>query len=226
MANQQYTYVVDLVICIDTTGSMHPIIDEVKERATSFEADLRSALNSAGKEISGLRARVVAYKDYLFDDDAVQASPFFELPAESSAFRDFVSKLTPDGGGDEPESGLEALATAIRSDWSPIGIRNRQVICIWTDASAHRLEEGRAGAIGSYPSEMPANIDELTDLWEGQSSPMSEQAKRLIVFAPDSEMWNIVGQEWAQSIHVISQAGRGLEDHHLKVVLDTIANSI
>ncbi|MEN4475720.1 vWA domain-containing protein [Mycolicibacterium cosmeticum] len=226
MANQQFTYVVDLVLCIDTTGSMSPIIDEVKERATSFEADLRAALNSVGKEISGLRARVVAYKDYLFDDEPITQSPFFELPSESTEFREFVSKLTPAGGGDEPESGLEALAVAIRSKWSPVGAKNRQVICVWTDASAHALEKGRAESKTAYPADMPANIDELTDLWEGQSSPMSAPAKRLLVFAPDSEMWNIVGQEWEQSIHIISQAGRGLEDHQLKAVLDTIANSI
>ena len=44
MESQGLTYNVDLVLCIDSTGSMSPIIDRVKTGAFSLERDFRSAM--------------------------------------------------------------------------------------------------------------------------------------------------------------------------------------
>lgn len=205
---------------------MYPIIDRVKAHAVNFEADLQEALQSVGKSISALRVRVIGYKDYIYDDDPLVESRFFELPDESVDFKQFVDKLRADGGGDEPESGLEALATAIRSDWNPTGMKNRQVIVVWTDASAHELQRGRAESKTSYPDNMPTSFDELTDLWEGQMSPVSHTSKRLIIFAPDAAGWNEIGTSWEGTIHVVSRAGEGLAEVDYKTILDTVANSV
>src|SRR4051812_48140254 len=134
--SQGLTYEVDLVLVIDLTGSMGPILNEVKSRALGFHDDIRGALAAKEKEIDKLRVRIVGYRDFFVDGNlSLHETRFFSLPDETSEFASEVETLRPTGGGDEPESGLEALALAIRSDWTSGGTRQRQIIAVWTDAS-------------------------------------------------------------------------------------------
>lgn len=55
---------------------------------------------------------------------------------------------------DEPESGLEALALAMGSDWETSGTSKRHAIVLFTDASAHPLEQQLDGIPENYPSPM------------------------------------------------------------------------
>jgi hypothetical protein len=128
---QGITYTVDLVLCIDQTGSMSPIIDRVKASALSFSSDLREALAAKGKVIDALRVKVIGFRDFYFDGNrSIESSDFFTLPEENDRFKAFVSGLRADGGGDEPETGLEALALAIQSPWTKSGTRQRQLIVV------------------------------------------------------------------------------------------------
>ena len=89
------SYAVDIVFCIDVTGSMTPIIDAVKANALRFYDDVQRNLTDKGKNVDELRVRVVAFRDFAADGEAaLQESPFFRLPAEQEYFRDFV-----DGSG-------------------------------------------------------------------------------------------------------------------------------
>ena len=114
----QGEYNVDIVMCIDATGSMAPIINEVKNNAMTFHQKFSEAMEDADKWVDMLRVKVIVFKDYICDSEPMKESKFFELPAESAAFRDFVSNIQPTGGGDTPENALEAIALAIKSDWS------------------------------------------------------------------------------------------------------------
>jgi len=150
------SYSVDIVMCIDGTGSMGPVIDLVKANALRFESDLAAAMEAKQKSIDNLRVRVIVFRDIFVDrDDAFVTSNFFPLPQEREEFSRFISGIRANGGGDEPESALEALGIALNSDWVRSGDKRRHVVIMWTDASAHRLEEkagrrlpGRAGARG------------------------------------------------------------------------------
>ncbi|MFI5709005.1 VWA domain-containing protein [Kribbella sp. NPDC051620] len=173
-----------------------------------------------------LRVRVIGFRDYLFDGDgSMVTSDFFTLPEQSAEFESFVRELKADGGGDEPESGLEALALAIKSPWKRAGDKNRQVIVFWTDASAHPLEAGASSGTASYPDGLPANFDELTDWWEGQSY-VNKNDKRLILFTPSAAGWSEIVTHWEQTIHLASQAGAGLAEHEYSTILGAIANSV
>ena len=143
-------YHVDIVFCIDCSGSMGPVIDLVKEKVRKFPIDLKDALATKEKQVHELRIRVVAFRDLESDSDALEVSEFFmvEPSTDSANFESFVSRLGASGGGDEPESGLEALAIAMGSDWTDKGDRQRHLIVMFTDASAHKLED-RVGAIPS-----------------------------------------------------------------------------
>ena len=226
MAGQGLKYNVDIVMCIDCTGSMGDLLDTVKNNALKFYPDLHQRCDEKGKEISELRIRVIAFRDFACDGAAAIADTgFLSIPDQESAFKSFVSGLTPKGGGDEPENGLEALAMAINSDWTAGGDRRRHVVVVWSDASTHPLGVGKESPI--YPQDMPANFDELTDWWEDeQTGKMRKSAKRLVMFAPDASAWTEIGMNWSNTIHHPAKAGAGLEDVDYETILSTIVNSI
>lgn len=224
---QGIKYSVDIVMCMDSTGSMGGIIDKVKSNVLRFHEDLARVMEEKEKVIDTLRVRGIAFRDYYHDDhdSAMHESPFFTLPEEKERLAAFIQTCRADGGGDEPESGLEALALAMKSDWSKSGDRRRQIIVVWTDASAHPLEKKADSKPSNYPVGMPATFSELTDLWEGQH-PMNSSAKRLIVYAPDAQPWTDISNYWENTVHYPSKAGEGCGEVDYSAILDAIANSV
>jgi hypothetical protein len=219
------SYAVDIVFCVDVTGSMTPILDQVKANALRFYGDVQSNLTAKGKAIDELRVRVVAFRDIVADGEAaLQESPFFELPAEETGFSGFVNGLVAEGGGDPPESGLEAVALAMTSPWTTRGDRRRQVIVVWTDAPAHSLD---ASALPpAFAGRVPADFSALTDLWEDPQGPLGSSSKRLILFAPDGPGWSDISAVWENVVHHPSQAGGGLSDIDYGTIIDSIGNSV
>ena len=67
MAGQGLKYNVDIVMCIDCTGSMGDLLDTVKNNALKFYPDLRARCDEKGKEISELRIRAIAFRDFAVD---------------------------------------------------------------------------------------------------------------------------------------------------------------
>jgi hypothetical protein len=219
------SYAVDIVFCVDVTGSMTPILDQVKANALRFYDDVQSNLTAKGKAIDELRVRVVAFRDIVADGEAaLQESPFFELPAEETGFSGFVNGLVAEGGGDPPESGLEAVALAMTSPWTTRGDRRRQVIVVWTDQPAHPLD---ASALPpALAGRVPADFSALTDLWEDPQGPLGSSSKRLILFAPDGPGWSDISGVWENVVHHPSQAGSGLSDIDYGTIIDSIGNSV
>ena len=223
---QGLKYTVDIVFCIDATGSMGHLINEVKTGALKFEEDLTKLMNEKDKQIDTLRVKVISYRDFYHDgDNAFLESDFFKLPDQKSEFSKFVSSIDADGGGDEPENGLEALAVAFQSKWNKEGDRRRQIIVLWTDASAHELEKNIDSKPSNYPQNMPKDFDGFADLWEGQSN-MNQSAKRLILFAPDAYPWTNINTHFTNTAMLPSKAGHGLEELEYSQILNAIANSV
>jgi hypothetical protein len=225
MTTQGLQYAVDIVFTIDVTGSMTPILDQVKANALRFYDDVQKNLTEKGKNVDDLRVRVIAFRDLGSDGSAaLQESPFFRLPAEQEAFAAFVNGLVPEGGGDAPESGLEAVAAAIHSDWTNAGDRRRQVIVVWTDQPAQPL--GAATPPPEYADRIPKDFSALTDVWENEQGAMGASSKRLILFAPDGPGWSDISAVWENVVHHPSKAGEGLSDVDYGTVIDSIGNSV
>jgi hypothetical protein len=219
------SYAVDIVFCIDVTGSMTPIIDAVKANALRFYEDVQSNLTAKGKNVDELRVRVIAFRDFVADGEmALEESPFFALPAEQSGFSDFVNGLLAQGGGDAPESGLEAVALAVNSPWTNRGDRRRQVVVVWTDQPAHTLDPAVVPA--DLRERVPADFSALTDLWEDTQGRLGPSSKRLILFAPDGPGWSDISGVWENVVHHPSQAGGGLSDVDYGTIIDSIGNSV
>lgn len=220
------TYNVDIVMCIDCTWSMDPILSVVKQNALNFSQDLRKKMASKNKNIDQLRVRLVAFRDYKADDEPMLVTDFLLMPKQASIFNDCVSCLEAIGGGDDPEDGLEALAYSIRSDWDRQGIRRRHVIALWTDATPHELGHGRSSKL--YPKNMAKSFAELTEWWGDVQQPgyMNQSAKRLLLFAPDAGAWSDISSLWDNVVHYPSEAGKGLNEVNYQQILDCISNSI
>jgi len=221
-------YAVDIVFVIDTTGSMRPVLDNVKQAALNFHGDLIEVMAQKDKSISNLRVRVVAFKDFLDNaSNALAQSPFFRLPDERSGFDAFVRSLSPSGGGDDPESGIEGLAGAMLSDWEHGLDKRRHLIVLFTDAPAHPIEA--AAAAGLLPPGFPTTMGALYDYWEGGgqgSTGMELAAKRLLIYAPDVSPWTEISDNWSNTLHFPSVAGHGLEDYTFAEILNQIASSV
>lgn len=225
-------YNVDLVFCIDATASMTPLIDIVKRNAINFQKDLAEAMEEKNKKINQLRIRIVAFRDYIADkNDAMMATGFFTLPQDMDLFVRAVNDITALGGGDDPEDGLEALAYAMRSKWTPKSpeAKNRQVIVVWTDAGTHEI--GFGSSEPNYPAEkMPKTFAELS-MWWPDSLQMPEalleySSSRLVLFAPDEPYWSTIYNNWENVVHLTSNAGSGLKETNYAEILDQIVNSI
>jgi len=113
MANDTFAVNVDLVLCIDCTGSMTPVIDMVKENALTFHEQLTKALLECDREVEQLRVKVIGFRDLCYGEP-LEESPFFDLPQSEKEFEKFVSKLVATGGGDAPETALDAIAATKR----------------------------------------------------------------------------------------------------------------
>lgn len=220
---QGMDYDVDIVMCIDATGSMSPIIAEVKANALSFYQKFVDEMEAQvpPKGVEQLRIKVIVFRDYGVDSEPMVESKFFVLDEEVEAFQEFVNGIEASGGGDGPENSLEALALAMKSDWVRTGSVRRHVILMYTDAPALPLS-ARAGQPG-YPADMPKDIAELRDMWEGQY--MEKRAKRLHVFAPDCEPWSDM-VDWSNAFHTASNAGAGCDDTDIATCIHLLVNSI
>ena len=219
-------YCVDIVMCIDATGSMAPIINEVKENALSFYEKVSEAMSDNQKEIAELRVKVIAFRDFMCDSKPIEESEFFVLPDQARQFRDFVSRIEAAGGGDTAENALEAVALAFKSKWTKKGKKRRHVIMVFTDAPA--LKPGERSDCPGYPSNMPSSLAQLGSWWEGTDqmfiSDYEPRFGRLIAFAPAAYPW-IEINSWNRYWSTISPAGTGLSNLDISSAIDLLVGS-
>ena len=198
-------YPIDIVFCIDVTGSMHDCIENAKKMTVNFKNEFLDAMKEAGKDCTGaIRTKVVAFRDEKCGEKK-EVSPFFTMPDQEDEFKAFVDGLKEAGGGDEPESAYEALIEAFNSEWVKEGAKRRWVTVMLTDASAHT-----------------ERLADLVDAWNA----LEHNFKRLVVFAPDHPSWADFVSQATNTVHLPSKAGAGLEEADKKAILAALAQSV
>ena len=191
------TYMIDIVFCIDASSSMQNVMEKVKHAVIEFPRIVWEAFEERAKYVDKIRTKVITFRDFKFDKDALVSSPFYTFPEEEEEFRQCVNGIEAVGGGDEPENGLEALSEAMNSEWTQEGNLRRHIIVLFTDASAVEFEDSKKDH-PQYPAIVPANLAELQDWWEEGTPNGSLQnlARRLILFAPEVEPWYMAVAVW------------------------------
>jgi len=224
---ENYKYTVDIVFCIDATGSMSPIMDNMKDEARTLYRKFIEKMERESKQVDQCRVKVIAFRDFGYSDaPAMTQEGFFTLPEQDADFEAALKRIRPTGGGDDKENAWEAVATAIQSDWTTKGSKHRQVVVLMTDEEALDLST-RASCAG-YPKNMPKTLAELKDWWNGhvKIGNYEKEAGRLIVFAPNKGHWcTMTG--WDRCWTDLSTAsGKGLKDKNLEIILNVLVKSI
>lgn len=118
----------DIMFVLDCTGSMQGEIDGIKETIMEFADTI---------EKDGVRVRVglIEFRDRLINEEhkvlKFNGKVFTNNP---SLFRQEVAKLRANGGGDAPESSLDAVILALRQ---PFDLESNKAIVLVTDAPPH-----------------------------------------------------------------------------------------
>ena len=143
--------VADIVFLVDVTGSMRPCIEALRDNINRFISMLTESAGN-GPVVHDWRARVVGYRDYGADGSAsygwLEDNVFTR---DVATLRSQLAALTPRGGGDDPESLLDAMMMVAKTGsvdlqatgdeensnkWRVPGSAARIVI-VFTDAGYH-----------------------------------------------------------------------------------------
>ena len=178
---------VEAVFVIDGTGTMHTMIDGIKEKAMAFADSFRSKMEREGVELGDIRAKVIVFRDYKYDPFPMDCSDWYDLPIDDDLFGDRLKGIIPKGGGDKPENGLEALWQAFNTDYSGSSNDFRLIFFI-SDADA--LPLGARKGTPKYPEDM-GNLDDFIAKWMtmsngGDGGPRSSM---IWLFAPSGTFY-------------------------------------
>lgn len=159
----------DLVLAIDTTGSMGGVINDVKANAAQLIATLRAGGGA-------VRVGIVAYRDS-GDDYVVRSLPLTVLDAAGTAALDgFITALRAGGGGDWPEKLDAALDAATAMAWR--GDVAASIVVI-ADAPAHPQDQASALAIAeAFATKIPGGQVSVVDTGSGGHAFLQALSKR------------------------------------------------
>ncbi len=119
---------IDVVFCIDTTGSMAPCIGQVRR-------NLEGSLINLSRETPGIRIGIQANGDYC-DEHSTYLLKEHPLSTDIGSLVDFVRNVGPTGGGDLPEAYEFAFHKARSLGW---GADRAKVYVPIADDVAHEV---------------------------------------------------------------------------------------
>lgn len=171
MAENKIKGVVDIVFLLDLTGSMQECIDAVKGSISAFITGLGSKDANNESPIRDWRMKICGYRDHEHNaSDWFVDNPFVKDAAAVQAQINATS-MHASGGGDEPESLLDALFKLAKSEqsgiqdgedpnkWRSRGTAARAVI-FFTDASFKvpmTIPEAVGGGVSDVLTAIAAN---------------------------------------------------------------------
>ncbi len=220
-----------VIFILDRTGSMRRFIQPAKKRIITMCSDLRKVMQEKNYDISSLKAVVIDFGDLYFEKDWIHVSPVFELtddPLAEEAFANYVNSIhAHGGGGDGPESSLEALNVALNMvELEGFEDRNRYCYVVLSDAAGHELDDTRRRTCRWYPQDIAENMDDLNVRWLYPKWDIRPRDMRMLLFTPNCYPWNEMAQKmervnWCESI-----AGNGLAELSMDTIYRWLRDSI
>jgi hypothetical protein len=163
----------DVVFLIDVSGSMAPIIDALRKNIEAFVDSLSSGGANSAAPVRDWRGKVVGYRDiepaHAEGLEWLEDHPFVR---DASALKAQLASLRAQGGGDEPESLLDALYKVATMEASPKGAQSEdpnkwryrsdaaRVVVVFTDApfkETMSIPEAKGGALQDVANVVMAN---------------------------------------------------------------------
>lgn len=189
----------DVVICVDNTGSMDPMLNAIKSNVLSFYSDISKYCSLNGKRVGDVRLKLIVFGDCI--EGPIHITKFYRLPEESGKLSDTANIIFNKSLGGN-EAALEALYFALSSDWELTGTRKRQVILMFTDEQPDNW--GYTRGADYYPQNVPSSFKSVTALWER----MDIRTKRLVLFEaePDPDdsksevSWGELARLWGDGV--------------------------
>ena len=165
--------VADVVFLIDVSGSMAPIIDALRKNIEAFVDSLSSGGANNAAPVRDWRGKVVGYRDIEAATSEglewIEDHPFVR---DTSALKAQLASLKAQGGGDEPESLLDALYKVATMEATPKGSQSEdpnkwryrsdaaRVVVVFTDASFKEtlsIPEAKGGSLQDVANVVMAN---------------------------------------------------------------------
>ena len=165
--------VADLVFVVDVSGSMAPCIDALRSNIEIFIDSLNRGDANNAAPVKDWRGKVVGYRD-------IEAAESDGLPwiidnafvRDAGALKAQLAGLQAGGGGDEPESLLDALYKVASMEAVPKGSQTEdpskwryrsdaaRVVIVFTDASFKEtmsIDEAKGGSLQDVANVIMAN---------------------------------------------------------------------
>lgn len=201
MSKQTYRTATRFLFVIDLTGSMDDFSLMIKDFLKNAYQKIIAALGDAGREVDQIEIQLATFRDFFEEsgEEAFHMSKVFNLSTEQEAFNKEVESLNWYGGGDDPESSLQALRMAIgRSEkLETDATKKRFIVFLFTDNPSHSFEEiekrGGIERYSSYPiEELPKTLDEFWGEYHNTQGGIFEKGAgvklkdvRLNLFVPE-----------------------------------------
>ena len=165
--------VADIVFVIDVSGSMTPIIDALRKNIETFIDSLSQGDANNAAPVKDWRGKVVGYRD--IEHAEAEGLPWIvdnPFVRDAVALKAQLAGLRAAGGGDEPESLLDALYKVATMEASPKGAQGEEpnkwryrseaarVVVVFTDASFKEtmsLPEAKGGSLQDVANVVMAN---------------------------------------------------------------------
>jgi len=202
---------VDIDFLVDRTGSYSDDISTFQAKAKEIVQTLLSSM----PEGTILKVGITSFKDFPYPEGGGDSGdyPFkmeLDLTNDTSQFISVIDTLTAEGGGDAPESQLEALYQSVKQlSWNPAAIK---IILLFTDASFHdpdtELYSGHGfkevkdlltsnnfaviGMASGYASEDLKNISNYLFTLSSDSREVVEKIKELMLSIPGTNLSSAV----------------------------------
>ena len=172
-AREKTKGVADVVFLIDISGSMAPIIDALRKNIEAFVDSLSAGGANNSAPVRDWRGKVVGYRD--IEAGPAEGLEWFEahpFVRDTAALKAQLAALQAQGGGDEPESLLDALYKVATMEATPKGAQSEdankwryrseaaRVVVVFTDASFKEtmsIPEAKGGALQDVANVVMAN---------------------------------------------------------------------
>jgi hypothetical protein len=220
-------YSLDYVFCIDASEGMKAALPRVKQQIHALISSSVEYIREYHRyrSIEQIRARLIVFRNYRYDDaNSMVTTSFYDLLQEKDSFGRYLESIQAAvGGGSSEQSGLEALACAIRSNWTKNDriIRRRHIVSLWTSSPPCELGYGKENEF--YPQiGMATDFETLTAWWKNEE--IMDGAKRLVLFAPEEGYWKQISETWDNVLHFLSDAGEGLDQLTMDQIIACIIN--